>query len=79
MRLIEQIEHSKFKVAIHEYNNKYLLNVTLDNYEQTFKINQDDVDGVNDIKSKLDDEFYLSCMKRFLTMRSDWTNILIKK
>ena len=76
MRLIETVEHPKFKVAIHAYNDKYIVNVTLDDYEQVFKIKQADVDGVNSIKEALTEEFYLNCMRQFLEMRKNWlTNL----
>ena len=76
MRLLETVEHPKFKVAIHAYNDKYIVNVTLDGYEQVFKINQNDVNGLESLKGALTEEFYLNCMRQFLEMRKNWlTNL----
>jgi hypothetical protein len=46
MRLVKEIPHSHYLVQVHEYNGKYLLKITLDNYEQVFKIPSSEIVAV---------------------------------
>lgn len=74
MRQLEDIPHHTFKVAIHSYNNKFIVKIELGQFEQSYKINELDVAGLPEVKKMLTEEFYTNCMKRFLTMREDWEN-----
>lgn len=75
MRLVKEIPHSHFFVQLHEYNGKYVLKITLDNYEQTFKVPVSDVADLDEFTTKLSNEFWASCLKRFLTMREDYVQL----
>lgn len=72
MRVVEEIPHHTFKITIFSWNARYIIKVELDKYEQTYKVNENEVTGLNDVKQILNDAFLESCMKRFLTMRSDF-------
>lgn len=76
MRLIKEIPHAHYLIQIHEYNGKYILKIALDNFEQTFKIPTSEVMDLSNFADRLKDNFYSSCLKRFLTMREDFTNLL---
>ncbi|MBM3424919.1 MAG: hypothetical protein FJY06_05405 [Bacteroidetes bacterium] len=76
MRLVKEIPHSHYLIQIHEYNGKYLLKVTLDNFEQTFKFPVSDVNDLDQFTLKLSNEFWASCLKRFLTMRDDYSHFI---
>jgi len=73
MRVVEEIAHPVFKITVFSWNGKYLIKIELDQYEQTFKIKEQDVMGTNDIKAMLNDAFLESCMHRFITMRQDFS------
>ncbi|MFN5734805.1 MAG: hypothetical protein ACK444_02030, partial [Flavobacteriales bacterium] len=76
MRLVKTVPHSHFLVQVHEYNEKYLIKITLDHFEQTFKIPVGLVVRLESIEDHLNDEFYRSCFQRFLSMREDYNNLL---
>jgi hypothetical protein len=76
MRLVKTIPHHHFMVQLHEYNEKYLLKITLDQFEQTFKVSVDLVDDVDRLERQLSDVFYNACFQRFLSMREDFNNLL---
>ena len=74
MRLVKEIPHTRYLIQIHEYNAKYILKVTLDTYEQIFKLDQREFHDLNQIELMLTDDFYKNCLDRFLSMRNDFIN-----
>ena len=40
MRLIDNIPHNLFKISIFQFNSRYIVKIELDQFEQTFKINE---------------------------------------
>jgi len=76
MRLVKEIPHSHYLVQIHEYNGKYLLKITLDHYEQLFKIPVSDLPDLALLEAKLTQEFWSSCLQRFFSMREDASKFL---
>lgn len=79
MRVIEEIPHPKFKIQIFSYNAKYILKIELGQFEQTYKIGETDVMGLDDIKAMITKEFLTTCIQRFVTMREDWNNAFRNK
>jgi hypothetical protein len=73
MRTIAEIPHHTFRISVFSYNAKYIVKIELAQFEQTFKIAESDVMGIEDVKRMITDEFLENCMDRFLTMRADWT------
>ena len=78
MRLVKEIPHTHYLVQIHEYNGKYLLKITLDQFEQIFKIPVGEMDDLDAFEVKLTDAFFSSCLKRFFSMREDLMELMKK-
>ena len=76
MRLVKEIPHSHYLVQVHEYNGKYILKITLDHYEQLFKIPVSDLPDLALLDSKLTQEFWSSCLQRFFSMLEDASKFL---
>ncbi|MDX1445996.1 hypothetical protein [Lishizhenia sp.] len=72
MRVIEEIEHPRFKIQIFNFNNKYIVKVELGQFEQTYKIGEIDVMGLADVKAMITSDFLQGCLNRFVDMRTDW-------
>ncbi|MGM0479042.1 MAG: hypothetical protein ACQERC_07440 [Bacteroidota bacterium] len=72
MRVIDEIPHERFKIQIFNYNSKYIVKVELGQFEQSYKIGELDVMGLDDVKSMVDREFLKGCLQRFISMREDW-------
>ena len=73
MRLISDIPHNRYKIQIFNYNCKFIVKIELDQYEQVYKINETDVNGVDEIKKMVTDSLLENALKRFVDMRADWS------
>lgn len=72
MRLIKEIPHIRYKIQIFHYNSKYIVKIELGQFEQSFKIGELDVCGLDDVEKMIDEDFLKKCLDRFVDMRSDW-------
>lgn len=78
MRIVGDIPHERIKITLFDWNGKFIAKFELDKYEQSYKINQTDVNGLDDFKKIFDDIFIHTIMLRFLQMREDYTTALKK-
>ncbi len=76
MRIISTIPHPLVKISVFSMNNKYLLKMEANGYEQVYKIPEDEVSGVESIQKILTDEFMDTVIERFKSMMLDWNNAL---
>ncbi len=74
MRLVEEIPHHTFKISVFNYNAKYIIKIELAQFEQSYKIAETNVQGLDQVKQLLTESFLESCMKRFLSMRADFNH-----
>ena len=79
MRFIEDIPHPKYKIQIFSFNSKYIVKIELGQFEQTFKIGEGDVMGLNDVKAMINSELLKNSLHRFVEMRDDWENAFKNK
>ena len=75
MRLVKKIPHDRYLIEIHEYNSKYILNITLDSYEQIYKIPVQEISSLDRIEELINEDFLLKTLKRFVEMREDWSKL----
>ena len=68
MRVIADIPHSDLKITLFSWNNKYLIKLERGMLEQTYKVSELDVTGVDDVRRLLDDEFLAGVLQRFNEM-----------
>lgn len=73
MRLVHTIPHNLFLIQIFNYNSKYILKIELDQFEQTFKINASDINGLDEFKKMITSDLLKNVLQRFIQMRSDWS------
>jgi len=76
MRVVADIPHSHFKIQIFNWNGKYQIKFEIDAYEQTYKIDETSVDGLEAVKALVTPEFLAKVMGRMVSMREDWSNAL---
>ena len=55
MRIIDSIPHPQLRISIFSMNDKYLVKFEAGSYEQTYKFDHDSVLGLEDLKSRVDD------------------------
>jgi len=77
MRIIDSIPHPQLRISIFSMNNKYLVKFETGPYEQTYKIDHDDVEGLNDLKNRVNDEVLEKVATVFRTMHeaNPWKNL----
>lgn len=72
MRLVKDIPHEKYKIQLFQYNGKYILKIELGQFEQTYKIGETDVYGVEDVEKMITHQLLKNALTRFVEMRTDW-------
>ncbi|HAA00149.1 MAG: hypothetical protein ACK40M_06850 [Flavobacteriales bacterium] len=73
MRVIAEIPHPQIKITIFSWNAKYIIKLEAGPYEQTFKIAESDIAGLEQVQALLTPEFIDACIQRFIAMRSDFS------
>jgi hypothetical protein len=68
MRLVREIPHPEFKITVFAWNNRYLIKLEQGMLEQTFKIDQWEVSGDEELIKLLDAEFLQQAILRFQQM-----------
>lgn len=79
MRLVKDIPHPKYKISIFNYNAKYIVKIELGQFEQTFKIGETDVFGLEEVEKMITHDLLKNSLDRFITMRQDWLNAFENK
>lgn len=72
MRLIKDIPHDHYKIQIFQYNGKYIVKIELGQFEQSFKIGETDVFGLDEVQNMISIELLSNSLRRFIEMRNDW-------
>lgn len=68
MRVIGNLVHPKCNITFFHWNNRYLIKIESGSLEQTFKVQEYDLSGEEDLKKIVSEEFIDDCMKQFETM-----------
>ena len=79
MRLVEEIPHDRYKIQIFNYNSRYILKIELGQFEQSFKIGESDVMGLEEVRKMITPDLLSNCLQRFVEMRSDWEKAFANK
>jgi hypothetical protein len=72
MRLVAEVPHPVMKISIFSWNEKYHLKFEVGQFEQTYKIGQLDVSGLDEVKAMANAEFCHRVLDRFVSMRADF-------
>jgi hypothetical protein len=68
MRVVREIPNSMCKITIFAWNNRYLIKLEQGYLEQTYKIDQFDVENDEELIKVIDAEFLQQAMLRFQEM-----------
>jgi hypothetical protein len=69
MRVVAEIPHRDCKITIFNWNNKYLIKFEQAFLEQTYKINELDITGEDEVRRLIDEAFLEEVLGRFAEMR----------
>ena len=70
MRVVVEIPHKECKITVFAWNNRYLIKLEQGMLEQTFKVNEYDLDGESELFKIIDDTFIQEALNRFEDMDS---------
>ena len=76
MKFIKEIPNDFCKASLYAWNNKFIIKFEAGMYEQTFKVNEYDVAGVDEIDEMIGDTFMEKVVIRFKEMAEDFEMIL---
>ncbi len=76
MRYLKTLPHSRLKIDLFSWNNKYIVKLESGPYEQTYKVAEFDVAGIADVEALLTPEFLEQVQVRFQHMDADWSRAL---
>jgi len=79
VRLVKDIPHEKYKIQLFQYNGKYILKIELGQFEQTYKIGDTDVYGLEDLEKMITPKLLKNSLTRFIEMRTDWEEAFTNK
>ncbi|MEY4595611.1 MAG: hypothetical protein RLZZ506_23, partial [Bacteroidota bacterium] len=54
----------------------YLLSITLDDYQQQFKVPVSSISDLEQLEQQLTPAFYSACLQDFIRMRERWLQLL---
>jgi hypothetical protein len=72
MRTVTKIEHPKLDISIFLRENKYIVKIVLDQYEQVYRLRGGDVGGMEDMEKLVNKEFLEKVWMRFVEMGKDF-------
>lgn len=77
MRYLRDIPHSFYKISLYKWNGKYIVKIEAGGrYEQTFKVDETDLESDLEVDTILDAAFMAQVKDRFDAMHTDWTDSL---
>lgn len=76
MKFIKEIQNNYCKTSLYAWNNKFIIKFEAGMYEQTYKVNEYDVSGEDEIEEMLGDSFMEKVIQRFKDMSEDFELIL---
>ena len=78
MRIVGNIPNPSFKITVFSYNMKFIVKIEAGPMSQEYKLGEDEVSGLGDIKKILSEDFLRKVKLRFDEMFKDW-NAAIEK
>jgi hypothetical protein len=71
MRLLENISHPHCRISVFSWNEKYIIELEWGQLKQSFKVNHDSVDGIEQIRKMVTDEFLNEAYLQFQHMQTN--------
>lgn len=76
MRIAGYIENPRYKITVFTYNMKYIVKIEAGPMTQEYKLGEDEVSGLGDIKKILDENFMAQVKQRFDEMFAAWNDAI---
>lgn len=76
MRVIGELPNPSCKITLFNWNEKYLVKFEIGMYEQTYKIDEYEMEDEEALKALITDDFITKVMTRFDAMHADWGELI---
>lgn len=76
MRILESFVVDEIRVSIFSMNNKYIVKLEIGPYEQSYKIDTEDVEGLPAVRKMIDEDFISASKELFLKMHHNFQNAI---
>lgn len=73
LRTVTKIDHPKLDISIFLRENKYIVKIVLDQYEQVYRLSANDVTSMEDMENLVSEEFLKKVWMRFVEMSKDFS------
>jgi len=73
MKTVLDIPHSRLKITVFMWNEKYLIEIETGPFKQTYKIPTEEIHSEDDIKKIVSPEFLEKCENTFEKMYEDFS------
>ncbi len=73
MRIVKEIPHPRFKITVFSWNGKYIIKIEDAHLEQVYKIDESQVQGLDEVTAMLSTPFLLRVLERFGAMGNDFS------
>lgn len=73
MRIVKDIPHPRFKITVFSWNGKYIIKIEDAHLEQVYKLDEDQISGLDELDALLSTPFLLKVLKRFSEMSIDFS------
>ena len=78
VRVVGEIPHPECKITIFHWNNRYLIKLEQGPFEQTYKIQEYDLTGEDQVKVIVSEEFVQSALAHFQSMQRSLQDAMSK-
>jgi hypothetical protein len=78
MRYIKDITSNRFKIGVYQWNNKFIIKIENGMYEQTYKIDQYEVENIEELEKCIDGRFLDNVASSFEIMGRDFQDTLLR-
>ena len=72
MRYIKDIINKEFKIGVYQWNNKYIVKIEAGLFEQTYKIEEYEVQDLAELETCIDEVFLATVKAKFISMEEDF-------
>lgn len=72
MRIIKEIPHPRFKITVFSWNQKYIVKIEDGHLEQSYKIDEHQIAGLDELQNMINTPFLLTVLERFGAMSRDF-------
>ena len=76
MRILKEVIKGPVRISIFSWNNKYIVKLEVGGLEQTFKLNELQLDSEDQLELLMSDNFVQEALQRFESMAQSVRNAL---